>query len=86
MNRDLSLIQDEFPELERYELREGPAYQFELNRRQFVQVLGTGILISLAGPSIYAQRSNGNRTSAGAERLHIDTDGVITLMVTRYLK
>lgn len=83
MNRDLTLIQEEFPELERYELQEGPAYQFEVNRRQFVQVLGTGILISLAGPSIYAQRSNGSRKSEGAERLHIGADGVITLMTSK---
>lgn len=83
MKSELSLIQDEFPELERYELGEGPAYQFELNRREFVQVLGTGILISLAGPSIYAQRSNGNRESAGVERLHIDTDGLITVMTSK---
>ena len=36
---------DEFPEVERYELREGSRYHFELNRREFVQILGAGVLI-----------------------------------------
>ncbi len=83
MNRDLELTRAEFPEPERYELSEGPAYRFELSRREFTQVLGAGILISLAGTSIHAQRAGAGRSVAGVERLHIDTTGVVTVMTSK---
>ncbi len=69
----------EFPEPERYELREGPSYHFELTRREFVQVLGAGILICVAGPNVFAQRSGRGRAVGAAERLHIGADGSITV-------
>ena len=47
----------EFTEPERYELHEGPFYHFEVSRREFVQVLGAGILISVAVPTLFAQRA-----------------------------
>ena len=40
----------EFSEPERYELSEAPKYQFELNRREFVQILGAGVLVSVVAP------------------------------------
>ena len=38
----------EFTEVERYEFREGPAYRFEADRREFVQALGAGLMIAVA--------------------------------------
>src|SRR5262245_49777010 len=46
----------EFPEPERYELSEPPQYRFELNRREFVQTLGAGLLISMVLPDVFGQR------------------------------
>jgi CO/xanthine dehydrogenase Mo-binding subunit len=81
---------DEFPEPERYELSEPPRYVFELNRREFVEVLGAGLLISVAIPSVFAQRAPGGRGGGGnssdaslAERLHIATDGTITVFTSK---
>ncbi len=73
-------MNEEFPEPERYELREGPAYQFELSRREFVQTLGAGLLISLVGPVVFAQRAPGSRERSGGDRLHIDTQGIVTVL------
>ena len=42
------LDEAEFSEPERYELREGPFYHFELNRRDFVATLGAGLVISVS--------------------------------------
>ncbi len=57
-------------------------FDFGLNRRAFVQVLGTGLLIAAGSASSWAQRSGGrggagNRSLAG--RLHIGKDGIITV-------
>lgn len=70
----------EFPEPERYELQEGPHYRFKLNRREFVQVLGAGILISVAGRSIVAQRFRNDRAIELSDRLHIGEDGTMTVL------
>ena len=75
----------EFTEPERYELHEGPFYHFEINRREFVGVLGAGILISVAMPAV-AQRARGGgggRPVTLAERLHIAPDGVVTVMTSK---
>lgn len=74
----------EFAEPERYELHEGPYYVFEISRRTFVQVVGTGILISAAAPSGLAQRLGaGNARPALASRLHIDSNGQITVLTSK---
>jgi CO/xanthine dehydrogenase Mo-binding subunit len=85
----------EFPEPERYELREGPYYHFEVNRREFVGVLGAGVILSVAiGPAL-AQQAGGNPSRPGgrrggggadvtlAQRLHIGVDGMITVMTSK---
>jgi hypothetical protein len=46
MNRDR--ITGEWIEPERKELMEAPPYRFDLNRRQFVGLLGAGLLITVA--------------------------------------
>ena len=55
MNRDdLQLTPNAEPE--RYELFEEPHYQFDLDRRDFLRVLGGGILVCLAVGDAVAQR------------------------------
>ncbi|HWN96408.1 MAG TPA: molybdopterin cofactor-binding domain-containing protein [Methylomirabilota bacterium] len=74
----------EFTEPERYELHEGPFYHFEVSRRDFIQVLGAGVLISVAVPSIFAQRApRGESTVNLAQRLHIGADGTITVLTSK---
>jgi isoquinoline 1-oxidoreductase beta subunit len=54
----------------------------ELNRRAFVQLLGTGLLITVTeGISIgQPSRSRGGRAIAVAARVHINKDGTISVM------
>src|SRR5437660_580931 len=73
----------EFTEPERYELHEGPFYHFEISRREFVHVLGAGVVLSVAVPSLFAQRASENRPTNLAQRLHIDADGVITVLTSK---
>ena len=73
----------EFGEPERYELREGPRYHFELSRRDFVQILGAGIFISVAVSPVLAQRSREERSINLAKRLHIGADGTITVLTSK---
>ena len=72
-------------EVERYELREGPAYRFEVNRRQFVQLLGAGLVVSFSPDVSLAQRSSGrgSRNLQLSQRLHIGADGVVTVMTSK---
>jgi isoquinoline 1-oxidoreductase beta subunit len=81
MNHDLLL--DEFPEPERYELREAPAYTFDMNRRQFVQVMGAGLLLTMTLRGEAQVRGGGARNQPISARLHIGADGVITVMTSK---
>ena len=72
MTRDL--VTDEPIEDERYELRAGPCYEFTQNRREFVEVLGAGILIAVAASRAEGQqpgspRAGGTNPNAGSEKL-----------------
>lgn len=59
-------------EPERYELSESPAYQFSLSRREFIEIAGVGLLISVAADA---------QTGAGlAARLHLGEDGAVTVL------
>ena len=69
-------------EIERYELREQPAYNFTAGRRDFLKILGGGLLVCL---TLKAQESGGRRgpnqsmpQELGAW-LHISETGVITV-------
>ena len=75
----------EFPEPERYELYEPPPYRFELSRREFVQTLGAGILISIALPDVLGQsrRGGGGGEASLGDRLHIGEDGIITVFTSK---
>lgn len=78
-----SAVRLEFPELERYELSEPAPYVFELNRREFVQTLGAGLLISIALPEVFAQRRGRPSEASVQDRLHIGADGIITVFTSK---
>lgn len=74
-------------EFERYELREGPAYRFDLERRDFFKLLGGGLILFLVfDRSADAQESGRAQAMRGDARppelaawLHIGEDGSITV-------
>ena len=61
-----------------------PRPEANLSRRAFMQVLGTGLLITVTERTSSGQRRGGRRGSRGAQnvaaRLHINQDGTITVM------
>src|SRR2546423_7952991 len=66
------------------ELSEKVAFHFNFNRRNFVQLLSTGLLVAAnVGPAL-AQRSRGGggggRPRNIGARIHIGKDGIITVM------
>lgn len=65
------------------ELLEPVDYDFGLNRRSFVQILGAGLLLVVSAPAL-AQERGGGRGPRGprniSARLHIGIDGIITVM------
>jgi len=74
----------EFPELERYELRERPRYYFAANRREFVQILGAGLTVAVSVEVARGQigglgRSNQRLT----ERFHLGNDGTVTAFTSK---
>jgi CO/xanthine dehydrogenase Mo-binding subunit len=78
-------------EVERYEQREPPAYRFDADRREFVQVLGAGLVVAVAAAKARAQqggrgrggRGGGEGTVAPARRFHIGADGTITAFTSK---
>jgi nicotinate dehydrogenase subunit B len=77
------------PEIERYELTEGPKYRFQLDRRDFFRVTGGGLLVFLVVNQALARQESG-RGGRGQSRepglpedvaswLHISEDGRITV-------
>lgn len=83
------LMIDEPIEPERYEFFEEPRYRFELERRDFLKVVGGGIVVCLVLADAIAQeedeRPRGRRGGGGATPqdigawLHIGEDGQITV-------
>ena len=76
-------------EVERYELHEPPAYRFDADRREFVQVLGAGLVIAVGASAARAQRGRrgrrggGEGTVAPSRRFHIDKDGLVTAFTSK---
>ncbi len=72
-------------EVERYELSRGPAYRFEVERRDFLKVfaaLGGGLMVA-AVPDAAAQQESGRGGSQSVARdlsawIHIDETGLVT--------
>jgi isoquinoline 1-oxidoreductase len=80
----------ELDEVERYEMRETGLYRFHANRREFVQVVGAGLVIAVSADVAHAQRpggKGGQRTARRAEKLserfHIDDYGHVTLFTSK---
>ena len=71
-------------EIERYELNEAARYLFEVKRREFLGILGGGLLVAAAAPAI-AQQESGRGGQARGETnelsawLHIDGQGKVTV-------
>ena len=65
-------------EPERHELRDRPAYRFAVNRRQFLEAAGAGLLIAVAPGTTQAQI--GGDAGPLEARLHIGEDGFITVL------
>jgi isoquinoline 1-oxidoreductase len=70
----------EAAEPDRYELRERPAYEFTLSRREFAGLAGAGLLISVAAPAGLAQRGGASGGGPLESRLHIGHDGGVTIL------
>jgi nicotinate dehydrogenase subunit B len=73
-------------EPERYELAAGPAYRFQVDRRDFFKFLGAGVLVVCVLQDVgVGQESGGARRGAEAlpkdigSWLHIGEDGVVTV-------
>jgi len=73
-------------EPERYELRAGAPYRFDLDRRDFFKFLGAGIVVvSVLKPAMVAQESGGGRRRGESLPkeidgwLHIGEDGKVTV-------
>ncbi len=72
MNREEELIP------ERYELREAASGGWQVDRREFLEIVGAGLMIVIAAPSAVPQRGTGNGNLE--MRLHIGEDGIITIL------
>jgi isoquinoline 1-oxidoreductase len=74
-------------EAERYELTETPRHHFELQRREFFRVMGTGAVVLVAGRGSVLAQGRGGRGGGGDENevpeevnayIHIGENGMIT--------
>lgn len=83
MRSDVNPI-DEDLEFERYELAEPPKHGFTPDRREFIQVLGAGVVVAVAAGQASGQRRGrgGERRSDSklSERFHLGADGVVTVL------
>jgi isoquinoline 1-oxidoreductase len=74
-------------ELERYELYEEPRYHFDPDRRDFLKVVGGGIVVCLVGEAFAQQPGRGRGRGSGGNnvpqelsaRLHISEKGEVTV-------
>lgn len=73
-------------EPERYELSSGPAYYFDLDRREFFKFLGAGVLVVSIGRSLALSQESGGRRGRGEALpkeidawLHIGENGKISV-------
>ena len=67
-------------EPDRKELAEGPAYRFELDRREWVATVGAGLLVTAAGRGSDEPRPRGGRKSRSRRACILARDGSITVL------
>ena len=72
-------------EPERYELEEGPAYSFGLDRRDFFRVLGGGVAVAIVFKDAIALQESGRGARRGMPQdvgswIHIGADGNVTVL------
>lgn len=67
-------------EPERYELHAAPDWRFDLDRREFLQVLGAGLLLAALPGSLLAQERGRRAAPTLGARLHLGADGTITVL------
>src|SRR6187397_2978529 len=78
--------EDEILALGTEEMADCVEFDFAMDRRQFVQVLGAGLMISVICGTALAQSRGGRGGGRGgvpgpvSARLHIGNDGVITVL------
>ncbi|MCA9170742.1 MAG: molybdopterin-dependent oxidoreductase, partial [Planctomycetales bacterium] len=82
---DDAKLTDETNEPERYELHEPIRYRIEPSRREFGQLLGTGLLITAVTTPAKAQRRRGGGTAAVklAQRFHLSDSGRVTVLSSK---
>ena len=70
-------------EVERYELSESAPYLFEVRRREFLGILGGGLLVAAAAPAIAQESGRAAQGRAPSNELaawlHIDQQGKVTV-------
>ncbi len=74
------VFREDLFEPDRKELAEGPAYRFELDRREWIGILGVGLFISACGRSAHSQQIEQTANIPQATRLHLGEDGSITVL------
>jgi isoquinoline 1-oxidoreductase len=90
----MSIQSDNALEPERYELHAPPIYRFDANRREFVEILGAGLVIAVAAdaaPGQEGRRGRGRGRDRGddarpeklSRRFHISEDGVVTVFTSK---
>jgi isoquinoline 1-oxidoreductase len=62
------------------ELSDEPRYEVVISRRSFIKLLGAGLLITVTSPVSFGQRRRERASISVAARLHLNEDGVITVM------
>ncbi len=65
---------------EQTQLSKQPSFEVTLSRRSFIKLLGAGLLITVTEDVSLAQRRGGRAPLSVAARLHINEDGIITVM------
>jgi len=69
-------------EPERYEFTEPARYRFDLNRRQFLEATGAGVVVLLAarpGPAVFAEGDDEAQEDRISAWLHVAEDGAVTV-------
>lgn len=72
-------FQEDLFEPDRKELAEPPAYRFELDRREWIGVVGAGLLVTAAGKVMLSPGAAAAEIPAST-RLHLGEDGSITVL------